>query len=75
MKQIRLRGIFIIALVLWGLLLAFVIYDTPRVKQEPEPAERYIIVNEPLPHPEEDTMHYITKEGVLIIYAGSQETP
>ena len=72
MKQIRFRFIFVFTLVLWAALLAFVIYDTPR-RKTPDPDVRYIVVNEPLPWPEEDTMHYITEEGVLIIYAGSQD--
>lgn len=73
MRPIRLRVIFVIALIIWVALMAFVIYDVPRVEEHPAPVVIY--VNEPPPYPEEDTMHYITKEGVLIIYAGSQETP
>ena len=40
---------------------------------EAAPVVRVEYRNEPAPYPEEDTMHYITKEGVLIIYGSGTE--
>lgn len=57
---------FVIAVILSAAFLAFIIYDTPI---GPKTTQKYEIRHESAPCPEEDTMHYLTEEGVLIVYA------
>lgn len=52
-------------------LIAFVLHDTP---VEPENnALRIVVRYEAPPYPEEDTMHYVTEEGEVIVYAGENK--
>ena len=64
------------------LIVGFIIYDTPTEKtpaptvtESPDFYGEYVYIPGPPPYPEEDTMHYITKEGVLIIYGSGTDDP
>lgn len=66
-----MRWIALICAAFWLVLMLFVLYDMPT--KPPEPSAVYVFVNEPLPYPEEDTMHYITEKGEIIIYEGKAD--
>ena len=62
-----------LALLFWLPLGYLLITDIPTAEPPPEPTVTvsprfYIVIHEEPPTPE-DTIHYLTKEGVLIIYA------
>jgi len=64
------RGAFILALIfaaIYAALLGLCIHMDMPMAEDP-PTFRIEVRHEPVPYPEEDTMHYITKDGALVIY-------
>lgn len=72
----RLTKLMAAAIVIGALLMTalflFVLYDTPEEDPVRESPRIYIIHGD-LPYPEENTMHYITEEGEVIVYAGENK--
>ena len=67
-----MAAVFVLAVILGAAFVLFLLYDTPEAPVRESP-QIYILREGPVPYPEEDTMHYITEEGELIIYVQPSE--
>lgn len=68
------RGAFILALIFaafYTALLGLCLYMDMPMAEDP-PTFRIEVRHEPDPNPGEDTVHYITEEGTLIVYAAPE---
>lgn len=68
------RGAWIIAIILaalYAVLLGLCLFMDAPMREDPA-TFRIEVRHEPVPYPEEDTMHYITEDGTLIIYAAPE---